>query len=145
MSLEYFQRYLQNMMFSPNKVLGSDGNMNALGGHYVMVLNIQDPQTNIGYEYVTYIIIRIHDDIFVAQEGRLENLKFHHYSLLMHLILYTNVQFIDQIFFSKVQRNGERYCLCNDGKGYGKDSTLTQTLFIFIMILYTIFSTCQGL
>ena len=67
MPLEFFQRYFQNIVFGINKVLGSDGTMNALGWHYVMALNIQEPNTNFGYDYVIYIIKKIHDEINTAQ------------------------------------------------------------------------------
>lgn len=96
--LVFFQRYLQNIFFCLNNVIGSDRTMDATVGHYIMALNIDDLYTNVGYDYVTYIANQIYDEIVVAQEGRLENFRFDHYSLLMHLILYKNVGFIDQSF-----------------------------------------------
>ena len=67
MPFEFFQRYFQNTIFGLNKVLGLDGTMNALRGHYVIELNIQNPNTNVGYDYVTYMIDKIHEEIIVAQ------------------------------------------------------------------------------
>lgn len=108
MPLELFQRYFQNIVFGLNKVLGSDRTMNTLGGHYAMELNIQCPNTNVGYDYVTYIINKIHDEIIVAQQGQLESFRFCHYSLIMHLILFKNVDSFDQSFFECVEEWGER-------------------------------------
>ena len=65
-------------MFGLIKVLGLDFTMNASGGLYIKMLNIQDPHTNVGYDFFTYRINHIHDEIVAAKEGRMENFKFHH-------------------------------------------------------------------
>ena len=66
MPLGYFQRYLQNIVFGLSKVLGFDGTIDASGGLYIMALNIQDPPTNTGYDFVTYIANHIHSEIVSA-------------------------------------------------------------------------------
>ncbi len=66
MPLKFFQRYFKNTVFGINKVLGLDGTMEALGGHYIMPLNIQDPNHNIGYDFVDIIIESIHKEITTA-------------------------------------------------------------------------------
>lgn len=103
MPLEFFQRYFQNTVFGINKALGSDGTMNASGAYYVMALNIQDPNHNVGYDFVEYIIDSIHKEITATQQGELKDFKFHHYSLIMHLILFKNVDIFDQSFFESTQ------------------------------------------
>ena len=65
--LEFFQRYFQNILFGINKALGSDGTINAMGVHYVMDLNIKDPNHNVGYNFVEYIIDRIDEEITTSQ------------------------------------------------------------------------------
>ena len=63
MPLEFFQRYFLNTFFGLNKVLGSNGTMNSLARYYLITLNIQDLNTNVGYDYVTCIIENIHEEI----------------------------------------------------------------------------------
>lgn len=65
----------------------------AYGGSYLMAQTIQDPFKNIEYDYVNYIIKKMQEQIGASQKGEFGNLKFHHYSLLMHLILYKNISY----------------------------------------------------
>lgn len=44
-----------------------------------------------------------------AQQGELKDFKFHHYSLIMHLILSKNSDIFDQNFFESTQEWGERF------------------------------------
>lgn len=108
MSLELFQRNFQRIVFGINKDLGLVGTMNTLGAYSIIALNIQDPSHNIGYDFMEYFIDRIHEEIIVVQQGKLENFKFHHYSLIMHLIMFKNVDMFDQSFFESTQEWGER-------------------------------------
>lgn len=73
MPLEYFQRYLQNIVFGLNKVLCLDGTIDAFGGLYIIALNIQDPHKRIGYKFVTYIENHICNEIVFAQQGEREH------------------------------------------------------------------------
>ena len=57
---------MKNTIFGLNKALGSDGTMCAIGAHYIMALKIQDPNTNVGYDFFEYIINKIHDKIVFA-------------------------------------------------------------------------------
>ena len=99
---------MKNSIFPLNKALGSYGTMYTTSVQYIMAFNIQDPNTNVGYDFVKYIITKMHDEIVVAQERRLENFKFFHYSMLMHLILFRNVDLFDQSFFECIEEWGER-------------------------------------
>ena len=58
-------------MYGLNKVLGMDGTTNAQGGVYIMALDIQDIQINVGYDFVTHITDMIHNEIVGAQIGEL--------------------------------------------------------------------------
>ena len=77
-------------MYGLNKVLGMDGTTNAQGGVYIMALDIQYINTNVGYDFVTHMNDMIHNEIVGAQRGELQNFKFHQYFFLMHLILFYN-------------------------------------------------------
>ena len=88
MPLEFFQGYMKNIVFALKKVLASYGTMYATNAHYAMALNIQDPNTNVGYDFIEYIITKIRDELVATQEGNLDNFRFFHYSMLMHLILF---------------------------------------------------------
>ena len=115
-----------------NKVLDSDGTINALGGHYVMAFNIQDANTNVEYDYVTYIIDKIHEEIIAAQKGQLENSRFPHYSMIMYLIMLKNVDVFDQIFFESTEEWGEILLVQRWTRLWKK---FIQMSFLFIMIL----------
>ena len=64
-------------MFGLNKVLGMGGTTNGQGGIYIMALDIKDIHTNVGYDFVTHMTYMIHNEIFGAQAGELQNFKFH--------------------------------------------------------------------
>lgn len=101
--MEYFKRYFQYTVFGLNKILGRDGTMNAEGGLYIISLDIQDMHTNVGYDFITHIINKIHNEMVCAQVGELKNFKFLHYSLLMHLILHQNIGHISPTFIEEMK------------------------------------------
>ena len=72
-----------------------------------MALNIQDPNHIIGYDFVDHIIEGIYKEITATQQEDLENFTFHYYSLLIHLILFKNLDIFDQSFFDSTQEWGE--------------------------------------
>ena len=43
----------------------------------------------------------MHHQIVNAKKGEMKDFKFHHYSLLMHLILYKNISYISQDFIDE--------------------------------------------
>lgn len=59
---------------------------------------MQDSYHGGEYDYVEYILEVMKDNNGLAQSGDMGNFKFHHYSLLMHLILYKNVGYISPYF-----------------------------------------------
>ena len=86
--LRKFKGYFKNTMYRLHKVLGSDVvEYCVYGSLFLMACDIQDPFHNREYDYVSYIIDSIHLQIVNAKKGELASFKFHHYSLLMHLIL----------------------------------------------------------
>ena len=103
MPLEYFKYTI----FGLNKVLGSDGTMNATGSIYIIALDIQDIHTNVGYDFITHISNMIHNEIVSTQRGELKNFKFHHYSLLMQLNLFQNIDHIGTNFIEETKDFGE--------------------------------------
>ena len=61
-----------------------------------MAYDIQDALHKREYDYVGYIIDNMHQQIMNGKSGELGNFRFHHYSLLMNLILYINVGYINK-------------------------------------------------
>ena len=99
-----FKNYFKNTVYGLHKVLGSDGVEDCVcGSLFLIACDIQDPFHHNEYDYVAFIINNMHKYICDAKKGVMNDLKFHHYSLLMHLILYYNIgyisgDFIDQTF-----------------------------------------------
>ena len=58
--LSYFYAYFQKKNFGLNKLLGVDGSMDASPVLYVIALDIQDPHTNVGYDFGIFIFDSIH-------------------------------------------------------------------------------------
>ena len=58
--LSYLCAYFQKKNFGLNKLLGVDGSMDASPALYVIALDIQDPNTNVGYDFGTFIADSIH-------------------------------------------------------------------------------------
>ena len=107
--LSYFCAYFQKIVFELNKLLGVDGSMDASPTLYVIALDIQDPHTNVGYDFGTFIDDSIHQKMVTAQQGDLGNFKFLHYSLLMHLILFYNVCHVDSSFIEALDNFREAF------------------------------------
>lgn len=105
--LKYFCAYFQKIVFRLNKILGEDGSMDASPSLYVIDLDIQDPHTNVGYDFGTFIANSIHQEMVTTQRGDLGNFKFLHYSLLMHLVLFYNMGHVDSIFIKALDNFGE--------------------------------------
>lgn len=78
MPLNFFYKYFKYTIFGINKLVGVDDIMNAPGYIYIMTLDIQDPVNNAGYDFVEYIINKMHEEIVVIQKGELENFRFFH-------------------------------------------------------------------
>ena len=72
-----------------------------------MELDIQDPNHIVYYDFVIYIIDRMHEEIKVAQKGYMGKFRFFHYSLLMHIILFKNIGHISPNFIEATEENGE--------------------------------------
>ena len=97
--LSRFKVYFNNIVYGLHKLLGSDGVEDCVYGLlFLMACDIQDTFHNRKYDDVGYIIDNMHHQIMNAKKGELGNFKFHHYSLLMHLILYKNIGYINQDF-----------------------------------------------
>lgn len=58
--LSYLCAYFLKKKFRLNKLLGVDGSMDASPALYVIALDIQDPHTNVGYDFGTFIANSIH-------------------------------------------------------------------------------------
>ena len=58
---ENFRNYTQSIVYGLHNALGSDGSYMLYGGPYLMALNIQDPFTNIEYDYVKNIIEKMQE------------------------------------------------------------------------------------
>ena len=71
--LSYFCAYFQKTVFRLNKLLGVDGSMDASPTLYVIALDIQDPHTNVGYDFGTFIADSIHQQMVTAQNGDIGN------------------------------------------------------------------------
>ena len=66
MPLDFFYKYFRYAIFGINKVIGIDSTNNALGYIYIISLDIQDPNHNVGYAFVECIINKMHDEIVLA-------------------------------------------------------------------------------
>ena len=64
--LSYFCAYFQKIVFGLNKLLGVDGSMDASPALHVIALDIEDPHTNVGYDFGTFIADSIHQQIVIA-------------------------------------------------------------------------------
>ena len=107
MPLEFFYESFRYTIFRIIKLVGVDGTMNSPGHMYIMALDIQDLVHNVGYDFVEYIINRIHDEIVTAQKEELGNFRFFHYLLLMHIIIYKNIGHVSLDFIEATEENGE--------------------------------------
>ena len=79
------------IVYGVHKVVGKDGTDMVYGAEFIISWDVQGSYHGEEYDYVEYIIDRMEDNIRLAQRGETGNFRFHHYSLLMHLILYKNV------------------------------------------------------
>ena len=52
---------------------------------------MQDSYHGGEYDYIEYIMEVVKENIALDQSGEIKDFKSHHYSLLMHLILYKSV------------------------------------------------------
>ena len=87
--LSRFKNYFKNIVYGLHKILGSDGAEDCVyGSLFLIACDIQDPYHHKEYDYVAFIIDSMHKKICDAKKGVMNDFKFHHYSLLMHLILY---------------------------------------------------------
>ena len=94
-----FKNYFKNIVYGLHNVLGSDGEEDCVYcSLFLMACDIQDPFQNREYDYVGFIIESMHHQIMNAKKGEMKDFKFHHYSLLMYLILYKNIGYISQDF-----------------------------------------------
>lgn len=75
---QFFCKFFRYTIFGINKVIGIDGTNNAPSYIYIITLDIQDPKHNVGYDFMEYIINRMHDEIVAAQNGELGNFIFFH-------------------------------------------------------------------
>ena len=72
-----------------------DGNAEFLPADLLMIiLDIQNPLVNTDYDYIQYVIDRIHHGLMSVKESK-SPIEFMHYSLLMHLIMFFNINSFD--------------------------------------------------
>lgn len=76
-------------------MLGVDGGVERISSDILMmVLDSQSPHVSKGYDYIGYVINKMHMGL-KAMRKKEPTPKFMHYSLLMHLILYYNYNMMD--------------------------------------------------
>lgn len=128
--LSKFKGYFKKNVYGLHKVLGSDGVQDYVyGSLFLMACDIQDPFHNREYDYVGYIIDNMHQQIINAKKGELGNFKFHHYSLLMHLILYKNIGYLSQDFIDQTSNEF----------GVQRGNILARPNFLAVGAIHTIF------
>ena len=101
MPLDKFKNYCFKTVYGVHKVIGIDGTHEVYGAEYIIVRDIQDSYHACEYEYVSYIVDIMKENIARAQTGDMKNFNFPYYSLLMHLILYKNVGYISLDFMDQ--------------------------------------------
>lgn len=101
MPLDKFKNYFVKTVYGVHKVLGKDGTDEVFGSEYIIARDIQDAYHACEYDYVSYILDIMRENIARAQDGNLREFRFPYYSLLMHLILYKNVGYISPDFIDQ--------------------------------------------
>lgn len=103
MTIEKFKYYFVKTVYGVHKVVGNDGYNVIYGKEFIITRDVKYVYHGGEYDYVNYILEVMKGNIVRDQSGKLRDFTFHHYRLLMHVILYKNVgyissNFIDQIF-----------------------------------------------
>ena len=101
MPLDKFKNYFFKTIYGVHKVIGIDGTHEVYGSEYIIVRDIQDSYHACEYDYVSYILDIMRENIARAQTGDMRNFIFPYYSMLMHLILYKNVGYISPDFIDQ--------------------------------------------
>ena len=98
MPLDKFKNFFVKIVYGVHKVVRKDGTNMVYGAKLIIVRDVQDSYNGGDYDYVNYILEVMRENIARFQSGELKDFKFHHYSLLMHLILYKNVSYVSSNF-----------------------------------------------
>lgn len=98
MPLDKFKNYFVKIVYGVHKVIGKDGVDMVYGVEFIIARDVQESYYGGEYDYVEYILA----NIGLAQNEEMEKFSFHHYSLLMHLILYKNVGYISPDFIDHI-------------------------------------------
>ena len=94
MPLDKFKNYFLQILYRVHEMVGKDGTNVVYGAEFIIARDMQESYHGGEYDYVNYILEVMKENIARAQSGELKDFKFHHYSLLMHLILYKKVGYI---------------------------------------------------
>lgn len=82
---------------------------------------------------MSFIIDSKHNQLVNAKKGELKNFKFHHYSLLMPLILFYNIGYVIPDF---IDQTSDEFCeyLYNFGLAFGIRISFIQMLAYFSIL-----------
>ena len=95
-------------MYGVYEVVGKDGTYMLYGVEFIIAMYVQESYHGGEFDYVEHILEVMKENIALAQNREIKDFKFHHYSLLMHLILYKNVGYISPNFIDHTSNaNGE--------------------------------------
>ncbi len=108
MPLDKFKNYFVKILYGVHRVVGKDGSALVYGVEFIFAKDVQYSYHDREYDCVECILEKMKDNIGLAQNGEIGSFKFHHYSLLMHLILYKNIGYVSQDFIDDTSNvNGD--------------------------------------
>ena len=134
-----FKNYFKNTVYGFHKVMGSDGTEDCVyGSLFLMACDIQDPFHHKEYDYVAFIIDSMHRQICDAKKGEMKDFKFHHYSLMMHLILYNNIGYVSGDLIDQTSDEFGELPMQLWTRVWHKDFYYTSALVFFNLFSYVI-------
>lgn len=83
---EEFANYFKNTYYCLNQVLARSFDARIAANLLIIVIDIQNWNSNKGFDYAAYIAEQMHTDLISLKQGNVP-LVFPHYSLLMHMLL----------------------------------------------------------
>ena len=101
MPLDKFKSYFVKTIYGVHKVVGKDRSNEVWGAEYIIARDVQDSYHAYGYDYVIHILDIMKETIARAQIGNMRDFTFPYYSLLMHLILYKKLGYINSDFIDQ--------------------------------------------
>ena len=101
MPMDKFKNYFVKTIYCVHKVVCKDGSDEVWGAKYIIARDVKDAYHAYEYEYVSHILDIMKNNISRERSREMREFTFPYYSLLMHLILYRNVEYISSDFIDQ--------------------------------------------